>query len=443
MPTGDNNKNQLTPEQQAEIKLDNAYDRLSDGSIVTLKLGSTGSRVKALQTIIGIAETGTFGNITQNALIDWQEKNGLSKTGQFDTASRFKILELSLDRTINKVSPFSTNLEDTLTADIPGLNTQFGPAQSVEPEISPIEDFSTRLGITSPSPILASSAESVQPISNIQTTNIAEGLAESPTETKSPTKPLAQVSTAIEPVFDMLSFEKLLGIGSSGKNVDPIQMPEVNAAQIAAANNSFITAQTISTTNSKVISDVDSALYNNYIQAVNSQNSVADQINNINNLTNPQTVNQITNNSSQLQQTVENLEPIAAVMNSDEQLTRVETNELISLDTVNQIIKPANPVVSSVEMMSSQVANSIQNLGADLSSTVSNLKSGDQVNSSNVTQVDQSSIYNMQTGQPTAQMNPSLITETRPETPTNNLNHVMLSAIYELLASGIKVKIVY
>lgn len=46
-----------------------------------LKKGSKGSEVKALQSFLGIAADGDFGNITEQALKNWQQQNGLVADG--------------------------------------------------------------------------------------------------------------------------------------------------------------------------------------------------------------------------------------------------------------------------------------------------------------------------------------------------------------------------
>lgn len=63
-----------------------------------LVIGSTGTEVKNLQTILAKGGffppdsiTGKFGSITKNSLIKWQKKVGVPTTGQLDTASKTKL----------------------------------------------------------------------------------------------------------------------------------------------------------------------------------------------------------------------------------------------------------------------------------------------------------------------------------------------------------------
>jgi putative chitinase len=49
--------------------------------VTTLKVGSTGDAVKALQAALGVAVDGSFGPGTQAALKEWQAKNGLTTDG--------------------------------------------------------------------------------------------------------------------------------------------------------------------------------------------------------------------------------------------------------------------------------------------------------------------------------------------------------------------------
>ena len=47
----------------------------------TLREGTTGVAVKAVQTVVGVSTTGTFGSGTERALLRWQAAHGLSRTG--------------------------------------------------------------------------------------------------------------------------------------------------------------------------------------------------------------------------------------------------------------------------------------------------------------------------------------------------------------------------
>lgn len=56
----------------------------------TLKHGVKGEDVKILQSLLNLIQDGVFGPETQQRLIDWQTKNGLTPDGVFGTQSRHK-----------------------------------------------------------------------------------------------------------------------------------------------------------------------------------------------------------------------------------------------------------------------------------------------------------------------------------------------------------------
>lgn len=426
----------LTPE---EIKLNKAYTTLSSGSTVTLKKGSTGTRVKALQTAIGMTDDGNFGDSTVTALKTWQAANGVPDTGQFDAPSRIKMVNLA------NANALRLAMEDI---DLEGFEEE-SAEQTVEANTN---EFLTRIGAISP---VETPTAAGQPATKIETANVAEGLITSnPLAKAELIQPTQIQSTA--PALPEASLAELLGLMPTIAPA-PLPVTNINNQSIVNANTTFQNATTVANESSKVISEANTTLYANYTNAVNNQNAAIEKLNNVSNLISQPTVNQIQNNTSQIQQAVQTLsptiaavqgpppapeEPTATVESTVEPISRVESSELINTNTATQIIKPANPVVTSVEMMGSQVTKSIQNLSTDLSSTVSNIKAGDQVSSSSVTNVDQSSIYNVKPGEQAA---PGQIkTEEAPaQQPAPNMNNVMLASIYELLASGIKVKITY
>lgn len=87
----------------------NIQPPIQNCSIVnTLKMGSTGAEVKCLQVILGINVDGVFGTSTKNAVIDFQESNGLVADGVFGP--------LSYISWQNKSSPVNSSPSTTPTA---------------------------------------------------------------------------------------------------------------------------------------------------------------------------------------------------------------------------------------------------------------------------------------------------------------------------------------
>jgi len=174
-------------------------------------------------------------------------------------------------------------------------------------------------------------------------------------------------------------------------------------------------------------------------------------LNNLTEYLNPATINTVQTNNTQIKEAAARLESAniskltesttASEKTQTAETSRVESSELISQASTNQIIRPENPVVQSVDLMASQMSTSIQNLGTDLNKTVSTIKNGDQINTSNVTQVDQSSIYSMNKPETSMTESVAKAEDQAVKNYSNHMNDVMLNAIYELLASGIKVKI--
>lgn len=65
----------------------------------TLRLGSTGERVKEWQRIISVSDDGKFGRQTASATKDWQRKHGLTPDGIVGKASWTKADEVSAPKT--------------------------------------------------------------------------------------------------------------------------------------------------------------------------------------------------------------------------------------------------------------------------------------------------------------------------------------------------------
>ena len=74
---------------------------------MTLKLGSTGEDVKALQTKLGVIADGSFGSGTEKILKAWQQANGLTPDG---IAGSTTLAKLGVEEAEVEVIPSSGNL---------------------------------------------------------------------------------------------------------------------------------------------------------------------------------------------------------------------------------------------------------------------------------------------------------------------------------------------
>jgi hypothetical protein len=123
--------------------------------------------------------------------------------------------------------------------------------------------------------------------------------------------------------------------------------------------------------------------------------------------------------------------------------SRVESKEIVSNSEYTKITKPTNPVVESVNLMNKEVGSKIEGVGQNIKTSLNNVSGGQTVNNSSASTFDQSSTYNTMNSE-TGQLKPN-------ETPGVNqqvmaggeLSEFYLSSIYEMIASGIKVKISY
>lgn len=132
---------------------------------------------------------------------------------------------------------------------------------------------------------------------------------------------------------------------------------------------------------------------------------------------------------------------------SSDTVGRVENTTMFSPAQVNKLIRPENPVVSSIETMSQQFNQNLSEMNSALTTNMNNMKTGDSISTSTVNSFDQSSTIN-QLGS-----NDPVKTVEEQKTAAEqdsvkifqalNQNAMYLSSIYELLAAGIKVKISY
>jgi hypothetical protein len=123
--------------------------------------------------------------------------------------------------------------------------------------------------------------------------------------------------------------------------------------------------------------------------------------------------------------------------------SRVESNEIVSNSEYMKITKPANPVVESVNLMNKEVGSKIEGVGQNIRTSLNNVSSGQTVNTSSASTFDQSSTYNTMNPE-TGQLKPNETPGANPQIMAGGeLSEFYLSSIYEMIASGIKVKISY
>lgn len=380
-----------------------------------LKKGSTGKAVKDLQTFLKMDEAsidGNFGDGTVAALNFWKKSVALPEDGIVDSQTRIaiayqKFSEVALAQAIDIDETDYDGVEEYAE-----MNNIIKTAAESSPE------------------------QTVNTITQTTSENLLEGL------TAPLPKSVTSTPAANTEVDDFMA--ALAGLDNLVKPATPAPISNattqiINNNAVTAANSIYEQANQTASTTSTVISNVESNLTTNASTAINNQNAVIQKLNNLTEYLNPATINTVQTNNTQIQEAAARLE--ASNISKTVETSRVESSELISQASTNQIIRPENPVVQSVDLMASQMSTSIQNLGTDLSKTVSTIKSGDQINTSSVTQVDQSSIYSM--NKPETPMTESIARaeDQAVKSYNNRMNDATLNAIYELLASGIKVKI--
>ena len=380
-----------------------------------LKKGSTGKAVKDLQTFLKMDEAsidGNFGDGTVAALNSWKKSAALPEDGIVDSQTRIAIAyqqfsEVALAQAIDIDETDYDGIEEYAE-----MNNIIKTAAESSPE------------------------QTANTITQTTSENLLEGL------TAPLPKSVTSTPAANTEVDDFMA--ALAGLDNLVKPATPAPISNattqiINNNAVTAANSIYEKANQTASTTSTVISNVESNLTTNASTAINNQNAVIQKLNNLTEYLNPATINTVQTNNTQIQEAAARLE--ASNISKTVETSRVESSELISQASTNQIIRPENPVVQSVDLMASQMSTSIQNLGTDLSKTVSTIKSGDQINTSSVTQVDQSSIYSM--NKPETPMTESIARaeDQAVKSYNNRMNDATLNAIYELLASGIKVKI--
>jgi peptidoglycan hydrolase-like protein with peptidoglycan-binding domain len=381
-----------------------------------LKRGSTGSSVKRLQQYLGVdPATGTFGPATEEALKAWQIKNGQAETGiatpqivgalayQFSQKVSTETAEaVAKQYGINPTAPVK-NYEDNLNALINNKFQQL--SQPFRLESGEIYDN-----------VLAAQSNEGSVESGIYTFDSLLASMKTKPQTEAP----QTVSTVQSTTTNINNAQTTLNTANNTTN-------NLNQAidRSRVETSKLIEQTTVNQNNSmKKVDNLNSILTGPEIK--NIQNKTEQAQNLTTTLTGTSSVNQIQTNQ--------------ATTNSSES-ARVENTQLITKTEASQIINPPNPIVGAVETMGTGVKKEIQNMSTDLSTNISNMKSGDTVSNSQVTQVDQSSIYNT-AGEKSSPAQVELA-KGKAEEPSSelNLNEVYLSAIYEALVAGIKVKI--
>jgi peptidoglycan hydrolase-like protein with peptidoglycan-binding domain len=395
-----------------------------------LKRGSTGSDVKKMQVMLGVEPAnGNFGPITETALKDWQTKNGLAATG---IATTKELVVMYQQDSIAAALAVADDL---------GLDLSDSPIGKTGSYEDYINSLMTDTFVESP-------ANQSKVLSNDNTQALTA-------------QPDQEVLSAVD-IDSLINSYRL-------SNQSPAQSASLEASTAQQTSQNIMNTQNILNTANTTTQNVDQKINQTTVSTENAISNVqADQsrvIQNANNLktvlagesltaiqNNTETLNQINssmtksaeNNQFQTAQTsAENNQFQTAQTNIENvnDVSRVESSQLITKSETSQIINPANPVVNELRGVGTVFEQGLQTLNSDLSTNISNMKSGDTVSNSQVTQVDQSSIYNTAGNKPApAQVE---LNQDKAAEPTNstNLNEVYLAAIYEALIGGIKVKL--
>lgn len=124
-------------------------------------------------------------------------------------------------------------------------------------------------------------------------------------------------------------------------------------------------------------------------------------------------------------------------------VSRIESKELVTNSEITKITKPANPVVESVNIMNREVGSKLEGVSQNISKSITSMTGGQTVNNSSSNSIDQSSNITNLPGE-TAAPKKEGESSNQPQIQTvSDLNEFYLSSIYEMLATGIKVKMSY
>jgi len=198
----------------------------------------------------------------------------------------------------------------------------------------------------------------------------------------------------------------------------------------------------------KITSELTSDLMTKYNESVVNNNQAVTNLQNMDTFLKTVSADQISSQSSIVQ---DNSESTLSVENdalqqfalANDTMSRLESNQLISKSETQQLIKPANPVVSSIEGLSQIFSRNIQDMSSTLSSNISNIKTGGTVSNSQVTNMDQSSVLNQQMAETQRIAQEDVKKNTESTAITSSQSEMFLAQIYELLIAGIKVKLNY
>jgi peptidoglycan hydrolase-like protein with peptidoglycan-binding domain len=458
-----------------------------------IKLGSTGNGVKSIQMALGLTPDGTFGPKTEAAVKEWQTKNGLTPTGVLvesaisglvnqPTATSSLLQNAGLDGIISQpkenttvltnpggnpefmdlesllattltptnekpaidlltqlstgfsqtslpaeagtISSFDQTMasllqsaglegvvpqprENTTVLTNPGGNLEFMDLDSFEMELEEIRKVRARL---------ATEAASVQP-PNQQTfnnTTVNESTTVNDTQTVLPTESITTF-LAKEPNID------------SGPETGTIESNMMNLSQNSSILNQINPTENSSVNSSQTISNTEKFLNSAMVNESNSQLNTI-----LNNLT--------ATNTNQSEQNELNSQVTSSV---NSPMSRVENSQLVTKAEYNQITKPVNPVVSSLDEMNRNVSFKLDGVSENIKTSVSNISSGGQVDNTSMTQIDQSSSVTNQVSELAKITESAKMAEGQPVSMGDDLRDFYLSSIYEMLASGIKVKITY
>lgn len=122
--------------------------------------------------------------------------------------------------------------------------------------------------------------------------------------------------------------------------------------------------------------------------------------------------------------------------------SRVDNSQMISKSQYNQIVKPENPVVKKVDEMNQDVTRGLVNVSETVKTSVNSIQTNSpSTTNSSSTQYDQSTNINQMGGDPIKVQDTEKKDQSEGQMQGEGLNEFYLSSIYDILASGIKVKI--
>ena len=383
-----------------------------------LKRGSTGSNVKKMQVMLGVEPAnGNFGPVTETALKNWQTKNGLAATG-IATAKELVVMyqQDSDAATLAVAEDIGLDFSESVIGTIDSYSGYMNQLMK-DPFFEKSDNQSTVLTNDNTQSLTDQSNQAVLSKADIDALmNSFRTTTREPAQTAQPA-----ASTVQQTSQNIMNTQNILNTANTtNQNVDQTINRATVSTENAILNTQADQSRVIQNTN-----NLNSALTGESLTTIQNNTETLNQFNSA-------VTESAENNQFQTAQTnIENVNDVS----------RVESSQLITKSETSQIINPANPVVNELRGVGTVFEQGLQTLNSDLSTNISNMKSGDTVSNSQVTQVDQSSIYNTAGNKP--EPTQVELNQDKAAEPTNstNLNEVYLAAIYEALIGGIKVKL--